>query len=403
MKSLRELLLLGPGPSSSHTIAPYRIAERFLSEHKDEGLARIRVLLRGSLSLTGKGHRTDQVLLRAFSNVPTEIVFDSDFDHLPHPNTMVVEAVTKEGKRIRETFFSLGGGAYRRMGERRKSKDVYPFQSFDEMKDYLRKERIDDVAQAIERLEGPEIWDFSRRLLEHSFRTIERGLEETSPLPGPLNLSPVSAKVRRVAESCSEEGERLLLLLSAYAYATSEENARGAEVVTAPTCGSSGVVPALLYHAHRSGKGIEELSKAYLVGALVANFIKANASLSGAVLGCQAEIGSACSFAAASYSYLMGLDVHQIEYASEVAMEHFLGLTCDPIDGYVQVPCIERNAMAAVHAYTSYLFAKDICPCRENVVSFDNVVRAMKLTGKELPHSLKETSLGGLAKVIHSC
>ena len=404
MKSLRELLLLGPGPSSSHTIAPYRIAKDFLFRHEREGLSDIVVVLRGSLSLTGKGHRTDQVLKNAFQDYSIEVVFDQGTEHLKHPNTLVLKAKTKSGKELEETYYSLGGGAFRRVGDRKKTKDCYPFSTFDGMKDYMRKENIEDPTLVIERFEGEEIWDFSKNLLKHSFATIERGLQDSSLLPGPLKVQPVSAKIFKQAQKFPEEGERLLLLLSSYAYATSEENARGREVVTAPTCGSSGVVPALLYYGmQREKRDIDSLSKAYLVGAMMANFIKENASLSGAVLGCQAEIGSACSFAAASYSSLMGLCLHQIEYASEVAMEHFLGLTCDPVDGYVQVPCIERNAMAAVHAYTSYLFAKDIAPCRSNLVSFDNVVRAMKLTGKELPSSLKETSLGGLAKVIHIC
>lgn len=404
MKSLRELLLLGPGPSSSHTIAPYRIAKDFLSRHEKEGLSEVVAVLRGSLSLTGKGHRTDQVLRNAFQGHTVEVVFDPDMEHLEHPNTIILKAKKKEGKELEEIYYSLGGGAFRRVGERENAKDCYPFSTFDGMKEYMRNGKVEDPALVLERFEGKEIWDFSKNLLVHSFATIERGLHDSSVLPGPLKVHPVSAKIFEQAQKLPEEGERLLLLLSSYAYATSEENARGREVVTAPTCGSSGVVPALLYYGKKmEGKDIDALARAYLVGAMMANFIKENASLSGAVLGCQAEIGSACSFAAASYSYLMGLSLHQIEYASEVAMEHFLGLTCDPVDGYVQVPCIERNAMASVHAYTSYLFAKDIAPCRNNLVSFDNVVRAMNLTGKELPSSLKETSLGGLAKVIHIC
>ena len=184
-------------------------------------------------------------------------------------------------------------------------------------------------------------------------------------------------------------------------FATSEANARGDIVVTAPTCGAAGVVPAVLFHQYRyNHRTIEDLAKAYLIGALVCDFIKNNASISGAVLGCQAEIGSACSFAAASLSYLNGLSLFQIEYASEVAREHFLGLTCDPVNGYVQIPCIERNAMASIHAFTAYEYAKEISIYRTNKVSFDNVILARKETGSELSPDLKETALGGLAKII---
>ena len=195
-----------------------------------------------------------------------------------------------------------------------------------------------------------------------------------------------------------------MLLLAAFSYATSEENARGKEVVTSPTCGASGVVPAVLYYEKKFRlRQPDELARAYLVGALICDFIKENAAISGAMYGCQAEIGSAASFASAALAYLDGLSVYQIEYAAEVAMEHFLGLTCDPVDGYVQIPCIERNAMAAIHSYAAYLFSKDIALYRHNLVSFDNVVRAMKETGQELPPDLKETSLGGLAKIIGNC
>jgi L-serine dehydratase len=238
-------------------------------------------------------------------------------------------------------------------------------------------------------------------MLKQSFQTVEDSLKKEGILPGPLQLDRVAKKVYLSSKRISDKAERRTLMLTAYAYATSEANANHEMMVTAPTCGAAGVVPSCLYYEYKNHHAtMEQLVKAYLVGALICNFIKENASVSGALLGCQAEIGSAASFAAASLSYLHALSVFQIEYASEVAMEHFLGLTCDPVDGYVQIPCIERNAIASIHAYTSYLFAQDIALFRRNKVSFDNVIQAMKETGKVLPVELKETSLGGLAKII---
>ena len=404
MKSLRELLILGPGPSSSHTIGPFRICRDFIREHGEEKLCHITVTLHGSLSLTGKGHGTDRIIRQAFGDYPVEILFEDAFSEKEHPNTMRIEGHTEDGRILREDYVSIGGGAFRKAAEAYLPKDIYPFSTFDGMKAYLEEGKIDDILSVILDVEGPEILSYAFNLVEHSFRTIEEGIQDESILPGPLHLDAVAGRIRQQALRTERKEDRRMLLLASYAYATSEENARGKEVVTAPTCGASGVVPSVLYYewrCHRRKK--PDLAKAYLVGALVCDFIKENAAVSGAMYGCQAEIGSAASFAASALAYLDGLSIYQIEYAAEVAMEHFLGLTCDPVDGYVQVPCIERNAMAAIHAYAAYLFSKDIAPYRTNRVSFDNVVKAMKETGQELPQDLKETSLGGLAKILRSC
>lgn len=402
MQSLENLLILGPGPSSSHTIGPYRIAKAYLKETPPSSLKEAKVTLFGSLALTGKGHLTDATVEKVFekAGVPVRIVFDAEEKKLDHPNTMRIDGTLKDGTMLSRTFYSVGGGAYLEKGEKSSVKEVYPFQKFADLRDYL-KEKDGDLFTAVSSFDSPDIFDYGKKLLAHSFATVERSLQYEGTLPGSLHLEAVAKKIYEKAGKTIDASERKNLFLTAYAYATAEANARGEELVTAPTCGSAGVVPAVLYDAYKEENfSMDELTKAYLCGALVCNFIKQNASISGAVLGCQAEIGSAASFAAASLSYLHGLSLHQVEYAAEVAMEHFLGLTCDPVEGYVQIPCIERNGIASIHAYASYLYAKDISIFRSNRVDFDTVIETMKQTGSELSSDLKETSQGGLAKYV---
>lgn len=403
MKSLRELLVVGPGPSSSHTIGPFRIVNDFVKDFKKEDVDHIDGTLFGSLAFTGRGHRTDDIIKQALLGFKTEVLFDLKTKTLEHPNTMELVAYFKDGTFSKARYLSLGGGAYCKEGEKPATKDIYPFTTFDGLTKYAKEKKITDIYEIIEDIEGKEIFEYGKEMLLHSFTTLENSLTQEGYLPGPLHLESVSKRIYQTALEYSDESERLNLLLSAFAYATAEANARGEMIVTAPTCGAAGVVPAVLYYFYRTqNKSIEELTRSYLVGALVCDFIKENASVSGALLGCQAEIGSATSFASSSLAYLNHLSLHQIEYAAEVSMEHFLGLTCDPVNGYVQIPCIERNGIAAIHAYSAYLYAKDISIFRQNRVSFDKVIEAMKDTGSELPSDLKETSLGGLAKVIGS-
>lgn len=399
MKSLKELLISGPGPSSSHTIGPYRIANDFLSLVKDKDIKKIEITLFGSLALTGRGHSTDRIIKEAFSNYDCNVKFNNDLSNLLHPNTMECKAILSDGEFIIK-YHSIGGGAFRIEGEKVKGKEVYPFSTFDQMKEYMKKEEIDDIYSLIQRFDDKDIYEYGEKLLRLSFKTIEESLLKDGVLPGPLKLKRVSKYIYNRANECTGDDKRIMLL-SAYAYATSEANADNEIIVTAPTCGAAGIVPACLYYEYRNKhQSLHKLVKAYLVGALICNFIKENAGVAGALLGCQSEIGSATSFASASLAYLHELSLYQIEYASEVAMEHFLGLTCDPVDGYVQIPCIERNGIGAIHAYASFLYAKNISLYRKNKVSFDNVIIAMRETGNELPSDLKETSLGGLAKIL---
>ncbi len=401
MKSIKELLILGPGPSSSHTIGPYRISQAFLDEIKNKDVEKISITLYGSLALTGKGHRTDEIVRNTFASFPCEVFFSPTFENINHPNTMECSALFKDGTSLSLRYQSIGGGAYLLEGAEKKEKDVYPFSTFDGLKAYMKENDIHDVMDVILKNEDSDILEYGKEMLKHSFMTIQDSLEKEGILPGPLKLKRVAKDIYRRAKDIKDDTDRRLMYLTSYAYATAEANANNEMIVTAPTCGAAGVVPACLFYEWKNHhKNIDELTKAYLVGALVCSFIKENAGVAGALLGCQSEIGSASSFASASLAYLNNLSLYQIEYASEVAMEHFLGLTCDPVDGYVQIPCIERNGMAAIHSYSSYLFSKNISLYRKNKVSFDNVILAMKETGKELPCELKETSLGGLAKVI---
>lgn len=401
MKSLKDLLILGPGPSSSHTIGPYRISLRFISEIAKEKVSRIEVTLYGSLALTGKGHSTDRIICNAFKDYPCQVFFDNTLDGLSHPNTMECKAYLSDGRVIDKRYHSIGGGAYEEEGYPCIGKDVYPFHTFDGLKEYMKKENLQDIYMVIRHFDDEDCFSYAKKMLSHSFRTISESLKKEGILPGPLKLKRVAKEVFLRAKQTLDSTDRRLLFLTSYAYATSEANADNELIVTAPTCGAAGVVPACLYYEWKNHHhNMDELTRAYLVGALVCDFIKENAAVAGALLGCQSEIGSAASFASASLAYLNHLSLYQIEYAAEVAMEHFLGLTCDPVDGYVQIPCIERNGIASIHAYSSYLYAKDIACFRKNKVSFDNVVLAMKETGSELPSDLKETSLGGLAKIL---
>ena len=392
---------MGPGPSSSHTIGPHRIAMAFKEIALSKKVVSFEVTLYGSLAFTGRGHMTDKTIIDAFLPYDTKVIFDTKEKNLSHPNTMRCKAIYEDGTVLSKRYISLGGGAYQEENKDYSPVDIYPFTTFNGMKEYMKNEKIADIYELIERIEGKDIFTYGNGLLLHSFNTIEESLKTKDVLPGSLKLTAVSGEIYKKTMENADETEKRIMLLTAYAYATAEANARGMEIVTNPTCGSAGVVPAVLYYEYKmKNQSIDNLTKAYLVGALICNFIKENASVSGALLGCQAEIGSASSFASASLSYLHGLSLYQIEYAAEVSMEHFLGLTCDPVDGYVQIPCIERNGIAAIHAYSACLYSKNIAPYRKNRVTFDTVIQAMNSTGNELPSDLKETSLGGLAKFV---
>ena len=278
---------------------------------------------------------------------------------------------------------------------------IYPFETFNGMKNYLNKKDNKDIAKVVDDFEDNDINNFLENVFEAMIHEIESNLNIEGYLPGTLGVKRVAKDIYQKALKENDLFEKKVLMISSFAYAASEGNANGDIVVTSPTCGSCGVLPAILYYEYKfEGAKKEEIFNALKVAGLMTNFIKRNASISGAALGCQAEIGSASSITAAALCYLKKMSLYQIEYASELALEHFLGLTCDPVNGYVQIPCIERNGIGALRSLISYVYAKDLAPIRKNKVSFDEIVKTMKITGESLSKDYKETSIGGLAKVL---
>lgn len=399
MESLRELYKIGPGPSSSHTIGPKLAAEAFQQAFPNADA--FRVVLYGSLALTGRGHLSDKIIEKTFAPVASSVIFDTTFLK-KHPNGMDFFAYSQQKLLGKWRVYSIGGGSILVDGNKQEvAKKIYPEKNLREIMAYIQKNDMDFV-DYVDHYEK-EVFVYLKHVLATMFACVEKGLEAEGIIPGRLQLEKVAARLytntMNMEFNAANSSERTKMLVSAYAYAVSEENASGGEVVTAPTCGAAGVLPAVLYYFHHH-QNIDEarLINALAVAGVFGNVVKTNATISGAKGGCQAEIGTACSMAAAAAAYLLKLDLQQIEYAAEVAMEHHLGLTCDPVGGYVQIPCIERNGAAALRAYDAALYGKHIAILRKNRISFDDVVQVMKETGKHLHKDYKETSLGGLAK-----
>ena len=396
MKSLRELYRIGRGPSSSHTMGPETAAKRFLAGHPEAD--RFTVTLYGSLASTGRGHLTDAAVLDVLGRERTELRFDTETADLPHPNTMDFAAFSAGKETGRMRALSVGGGAVEIEGcPEAEPPEVYPDNSFSEIADYCRSHRL-RLWEYVELYERPEIWDFLAEIWRQMKDSVQKGLSVSGALPGGLGVERKAQYLfnqRHMDESRTTRENRLVC---AYAFAVAEQNAAGGTIVTAPTCGSCGVVPsALLYMQEQRGFSDREILRALAVGGLIGNLIKTNASISGAECGCQAEIGTACSMCAAALAELFEMGIGQIEYAAEVAMEHHLGLTCDPISGLVQIPCIERNAVAAMRAINAVSLANFLAGTRK--ISFDMVVETMYETGKDLNLSYRETAQGGLAKL----
>ncbi len=398
MQSLREVYKIGRGPSSSHTIGPERAMKVMKERYKDADS--FIVTLYGSLAMTGKGHRTDEAIIKTAAPVKCAIRWDETYECPVHPNTMDIE-VFRDGKKIAEKrVYSVGGGTIIFDGEEGTGSypddSVYPLNTFNEISSYCRERDI-RLWQYAEECEGKEIFDYLFEVWERMKLTIDEGLKEKGELPGGLGTlrrANLLYHSRHIDESPLTKENRLVC---SYAFATSEQNAAGGIIVTAPTCGSCGVVPAVLkYMQMTRGFSDEEVVHALATGGIIGDVIKKNASISGAECGCQAEIGSACSMAAAALAELFEMGFGEIEYAAEVAMEHHLGLTCDPIGGLVQIPCIERNAVAAMRALNALSLADFLADTRK--ISFDLVVKTMYDTGRDLPKNYRETSSGGLAK-----
>ncbi len=398
MESLKYLYRIGPGPSSSHTIGPSLAAKYFKNKYPEADF--YKVTLFGSLALTGKGHLTDYIIIHEFEPIKCEVIFNNSF--LPkHPNGMAFDAYKDNNKIGEATIYSIGGGSLDIENEKKvKPVNVYPEDCFEEIKEFLKNNKR-NLVEYVKYYE-PKIDKYLGEAFDTMCSCIERGLTKDGNLPGELKLKRVAKEINKEANKISaaaQDEHKRIMLITSYAYAVAEENASGGEIVCAPTCGSAGVFPAVLYYFyHDLNVSKKKIIEAMMVGGVFGNVIKQNATISGAQGGCQAEVGTACSMAAAGVAHLLGLGLDRIEYASEVAMEHHLGLTCDPVLGYVQIPCIERNGVAALRAYDAALYGKYIANHRSNVMMFDDVVNVMKKTGLQMNEELRETAIGGLAE-----
>ena len=399
MESIKQIYRIGNGPSSSHTMGPRRAAQMFLDRLKDKlPFARFEVTLYGSLAATGRGHMTDVAVLSILKPVaPTTILWEPKIFLPFHPNGMLFRAFDAEGKELDNwTIFSIGGGtlANEEYNEQQ-TVEVYEMSKIRDIQHWCESTGH-SYWEYVEECEGAEIWDYLAEVWDVMQEAVRRGLEAEGILPGGLGIrrkaSDYMIRAKGYGSSIKSRG-----LVYAYALAVSEENACGGRIVTAPTCGSCGVLPAVLYHLKETREFRDSrILRALATAGLFGNVVRTNASISGADVGCQGEVGVACAMAAGAASQLFGGTAAQIEYASEMGLEHHLGLTCDPVGGLVQIPCIERNAFAAARALDANTFSN--FSDGKHRVSFDQVVEVMRQTGKDLPSLYKETSEGGLAK-----
>ena len=401
MKSVKSIFKIGKGPSSSHTMGPFKAVINYIENHPEA--KSLHVTLYGSLAATGKGHLTDKAIEEAAVNAGLEVVIAWEpKENLPeHPNGMIVASVAADGSLTDNwTYYSVGGGDIRCMDtviEDEDGGDVYEMTTMKEILDWCNKNGKafwEFVQENEEKTKG--FWEHIELVWKTMQKAVERGIDEEGALPGPLNIRRKAGSYYIKADGYGDV-QRARGLIFAYALAVSEENACGGKIVTAPTCGSCGVLPGVLYHLKKVyGFSDQRIIRALATAGIIGNIVKHNASISGAEVGCQGEVGVACAMAAGAITQLMGGSPSQIEYAAEMGLEHHLGLTCDPVCGMVQIPCIERNAYAAARAMDASIYS--LYTDGRHRVSFDQVVRVMKETGKDLPSLYKETSEGGLAK-----
>ncbi|MCG6187729.1 L-serine ammonia-lyase [Maribellus maritimus] len=394
MESIREIYKIGHGPSSSHTMGPKKAAEQFLQ--KNSGASRFAITLFGSLAATGKGHLTDKVIQETFKNENFEILWEPKVFLPKHPNALKFAAFNEESTLLDEwTAYSIGGGAIIDDFSETETKEIYPHKNMDEILKWCNSNGKQFWEYVIE-YEGEEIWSFLEEVWDVMESSIKNGLEKDGVLPGVLKLPRKAQSFYLKGQNFATPFKRRSQLFS-YALAVSEENASGGKIVAAPTCGGSGVLPAVLKYFKKVYK-IEKkaILRALATAGLFGNLVKTNASISGAEVGCQGEVGTACAMASAAATQLMGGTIYQIEYSAEMGLEHHLGLTCDPVAGLVQIPCIERNAFAAERAVSHNTYA--LMSDGRHRISFDEVVETMYTTGIDLQSNYRETSLGGLAR-----
>ena len=396
MESLTELYRIGCGPSSSHTIGPERACLAFSARCPDA--ERFTVTLYGSLAKTGKGHCTDAVIVKTLSPRPCEVIFDLETTELPHPNTMKLCAYVGDTLSDSALVMSVGGGRIVFEGETLSAAPrIYPHDTLSEIIDYCEENDL-RIWQYAEKIEGRGFREYMETVWDTMKKAVKNGLKDEGVLPGGLNVAKRAKQLYSIEHVDESDMTRENRLVSAYAFAVGEQNACGGTIVTAPTCGAAGVVPAVMYYYQKKRSLSDEaVVNALMTAGIVGNIIKTRASISGAECGCQAEVGTACAMAAAGLSELLGLGFGNIEYSAEICIEHHLGLTCDPICGLVQIPCIERNAVAAMRAINAVNIASFLSGTRK--ISFDKVVQVMKKTGLDISHRYKETSEAGLAEL----
>lgn len=394
MQSLRQLYKVGLGPSSSHTMGPAKACELFLSRY--DGDDNYVVTLYGSLAMTGKGHGTDVAVGKVFADRKLNIIFD-ETSACVHPNTMDIVGYVDGKEAHRMQVFSIGGGDIAVAGEQiYTGKDVYPHNTLSEIKQYCTANNL-RLWQYAERFEDDKIYEFLHTVWEFMNKSVDEGLNKEGVLPGGLGVVRRAAKLINDVKKKETEQSHEDRIVAAYAFAVGEQNASCGQIVTAPTCGSSGVLPAVFrFTAEQKNYDEQTVLHGLMTAGLFGCIVKKNASVSGAECGCQAEIGTACAMAAAGLAEMYGMTLDEIEYSAEVALEHHLGLTCDPVGGLVQIPCIERNAVAAMRAINAVSLATFLADSRK--ISFDTVVRTMYETGLDMCVDYRETSNGGLAK-----
>lgn len=395
MESLKELYRIGRGPSSSHTMGPERACRIFKEQFP--AATYFEAIVYGSLAKTGKGHGTDSVIRKTFSPKECRVEMNVTAE-VPHPNTMDLIAYEGREELGRERVFSVGGGRILFENDTAgRVPVVYTLQTFRDIAEYCNYKQI-RLWEYVEEMEGPGIWNYLGEVWETMQASIHSGLRDEGILPGGLEVQKKAKYLYNLQHIDESPATRENREVSSYAFAVSEQNACGGVIATAPTCGASGVVPAVLYYQQKKqGYSDTQILRALAVGGLIGNLVKTNASISGAECGCQAEIGTACAMASAALGELFQLSLDKIEYAAEVAIEHHLGLTCDPINGLVQIPCIERNAVAAMRAINAVSLSSFLSDSRK--ISLDKVIVAMKETGRDLARQYRETSEGGLAKL----
>lgn len=392
MLSIRSLYQVGHGPSSSHTMGPAKASK--IVKEACPLCDRFEVVLYNSLALTGKGHLTEEAIKESLGESP--VAFLTSLDLSKHPNTLIIKGYKEDVIMIEREVNSTGGGRIIFVNETSDEVPIYPHKTFKEIKKYCLNKSI-TLHDYVYEIEGEEIKGFLEEIWEAMKSAIVRGIATHGILPGPLKMKRKAPELYSKIKAIDVPELVENRLVASYAFAVSEENASGGIIVTAPTCGACGVLPAVLYYMHEKYHFMtkDRIINGLAVAGLIGNLIKHNASISGAVAGCQAEIGSACSMAAAAHATLFNLSMDQIEYAAEIAMEHHLGLTCDPVNGYVQIPCIERNAVAALRAIDACGLAYFLTDSRK--ISLDMVIQTMYQTGLDMHQSYKETSQGGLA------